>query len=397
MTPETRANLSFACVCIIQRRFACDVNGISTGADNRRRRAMTSPRREGDRCLRSAHVVGRGGGCRRGCGDRHRDRRGRRPRRPSTRRAVRRQRRPRLLRHAPRLPDRAGEPSRTCPSRWTATSGSAARQVPGEWWFVEGRGTRWVAHAARPHLVVGPRPAAAAHRGRGRPAAGDVRRRALPGVRPWVLGASGAWSASTPGPGEGLGAIDLPHRRMSPPPRVVAVTDDGLVVGGARGFQWLWRPLVDGATLDLAETAPGQVVIGSTDAGLVVNEGPYGRTDGATGEPYLAADVRGRHPAAAGSGADPRRPGGRGRVAGLRAAGLARRRGAGDPASSAWSASTAPTRAWSPLRTGGCSRPARLEWETAERLLVLLVSPDGRPGAGPVPPAHRVLPSGGRA
>jgi hypothetical protein len=75
---------------------------------------------------------------------------------------------------------------------------------------------------------------------------------------------------------------------MDPPPRAVAVTDDGLVVAAGPDFQWLWRPLVDGGTVDLAGTAPGQVVVGATDAGLLVNEGAYGQTDGTQGDPYLA-------------------------------------------------------------------------------------------------------------
>ena len=60
------------------------------------------------------------------------------------------------------------------------------------------------------------------------------------------------------------------------------------MVAGGSSFQWVWRPLVDGETVDLAETAPGRVVIGSTDAGLLVNAGEYGEVDGQLGEPWLA-------------------------------------------------------------------------------------------------------------
>ena len=68
----------------------------------------------------------------------------------------------------------------------------------------------------------------------------------------------------------------------------MTVTDDGLVVARGKRFQWLWRPLVDGSTVDLSATAPGQVVLGSTDAGLIVNEGTYDLTDANLGAPYLA-------------------------------------------------------------------------------------------------------------
>ena len=64
---------------------------------------------------------------------------------------------------------------------------------------------------------------------------------------------------------------------------------------GAR-FQRLWRPLVDGEPVDLAETAPGQVVLGNTAAGLLVNDGAYDAADGTQGDPYLATARRGRHP-----------------------------------------------------------------------------------------------------
>lgn len=56
------------------------------------------------------------------------------------------------------------------------------------------------------------------------------------------------------------------------------MTDDGLVVASGNDVQWLWRPLVDGDVIDMVETAPGRVVIGSTGAGLVVNDGDYGHT-----------------------------------------------------------------------------------------------------------------------
>jgi hypothetical protein len=190
------------------------------------------------------------------------------------------------------------------PAEWPAQPGLpvavnrelwvGGRQVPGAWFGVEGRGTRWVGvqlsaqagrtwwwgHDARPQRIEGE-----VDQGPAISANGDYLAYVL-------TGADGRWTlsgADTDGGGEGFGAIDLPQGpRVGPPPRAIAVTDDGLVVAGGPSFQWLWRPLVDGGTVDLAETAPGQVVVGSTDAGLVVNAGTYDRTSGQQGEPYLA-------------------------------------------------------------------------------------------------------------
>ena len=161
--------------------------------------------------------------------------------------------------------------------------------VPGRWYAADGRGTHWIAlrddrtwwwgYDEEPQriegqidqsVVISPNGGYTAH------VLGE------PGDR-WVL-----VGADTEYAGEGFGGVDLPRGPMAPPPRAVAVTDDGLVVAGGNRFQWLWRPLVDNATVDLSETAPGQVVLSGTDAGLVVNEGAYGRTDGTQGAPYLA-------------------------------------------------------------------------------------------------------------
>lgn len=197
-------------------------------------------------------------------------------------------------------PATAAPTSAAAPSTWrdqpeipVAVAGDlwvGGEQVRGRWYAAAGRGSHWVAlrgdrtwwwgFDAVPQridgridqsVVISPGGGFVAH---------------------VLTGADGRWrltGADTAWGGEGLGAVDLPRGpRSGPPPRAIAVSDDGLVVAGGPGFQWLWRPLVDGATVDLAETAPGQVVIGDTDAGLVVNAGRYDRTDGQMGEPYLA-------------------------------------------------------------------------------------------------------------
>ena len=163
------------------------------------------------------------------------------------------------------------------------------RQVPGRWYAADGRGTHWIAlredrtwwwgYDEEPQRIDGQVDQSVVIS----PGGGYTAQVLTgPGHRWTLVGADTEWG------GEGFGGVDLPRGEMSPPPRAVAVTDDGLVVAGGPRFQWLWRPLVDNATVDLAETAPGQVVISSTDAGLVVNEGTYGQTDGQQGAPYLA-------------------------------------------------------------------------------------------------------------
>lgn len=161
-------------------------------------------------------------------------------------------------------------------------------QVPGDWYFAKGSvshwiglradGGWWLGHDGRSQMLDGPmdQPPAIS------PSDGYLAR--VVGEAPSAM----LVGADTKEGGESFGGVDLTALSTDPPSRAVAVTDDGLVVAGGGDFQLLWRPLVDGRTVDLGETAPGQVVIGSTDAGLVVNEGEYGETDGSQGAPYLA-------------------------------------------------------------------------------------------------------------
>jgi len=160
--------------------------------------------------------------------------------------------------------------------------------VPGRWRWVEGRGTHWVGiredgswswgFDAEPQPMDGglAQPPAVSPNGRYQASV-----RTQDGVRTLV-------GADTDEGGEGFGGVDLSGVAPDPPPRAVAVTDDGLVVAGGSDGQWLWRPLVDGRVIDLAETAPGQVVLGNTGGGLLVNRGAPGTTDGTQGEPFLA-------------------------------------------------------------------------------------------------------------
>ena len=162
-------------------------------------------------------------------------------------------------------------------------------QVPGRWYYGDGRGTRWIALRDDRTWWWGY----------------DATAQRLEGEmdQPPVMSTSGGYvarvvkdhggqmliGADTEEGGEGFGGLELPGAGNGAPPRAVAVTDEGLVVARGARFQWLWRPLVDGRTIDLATTAPGQVVLGDTDAGLVVTSGEYDEADGAEqATPYLA-------------------------------------------------------------------------------------------------------------
>lgn len=191
----------------------------------------------------------------------------------------------------PSAPESAPRTWRDQPDLPLAVDGDlwvGGEQVPGEWYGVTGHGTRWLSvradrtwwwgHDAQPQRIEGEVDQGPAISPSGRYLA-------------YVVGDGPVWTlagADTEAGGEGFGTVDLPRRRMAPAPRAVAVTDDGLVVAGGPFFQWVWRPLADGGIVDLAETAPGQVVLDSTAAGLVVNEGAYGRVDRNEGAPYLA-------------------------------------------------------------------------------------------------------------
>ncbi len=166
----------------------------------------------------------------------------------------------------------------------------AGEPVPGEWAFVEGAETGWVAGRLDGSYWWGY----------------DAEAKRFEGLmnQPPAISPNGVYEASIVDEGgQGLltGADTLPAGEGFGLPveidltdqdgvytSVAAVTDDGLVITRGNGASVLWRPLVDGETVDLAQTAPDQVVLGSTPAGLVVVDGSGGAVDATQGEVYLA-------------------------------------------------------------------------------------------------------------
>lgn len=152
-------------------------------------------------------------------------------------------------------------------------------RVPGDWWSVEFGAQDWIAirtddtwwwgwgpeaHAIEGHFDVAP---VISPNGRyvGEVATHD-RKGFLSGF-------------DTRPAGEGLGGVyaDLGDRQDGSLVTVRAATDDGRVIAQGSRTGLLWLPLVDNSTVDLTVTAPGQMVIGNTAAGLVVTDGEGGR------------------------------------------------------------------------------------------------------------------------
>lgn len=162
------------------------------------------------------------------------------------------------------------------------------QQVPGQWAYVRGTetgwiggrydGSWWLGHETQSQRIEGTMPQGPAISPSGEYEAEIL----VDGGTATLTGAE-----TQPG-GEGLGGVEVKAVSRGIATRVVAVTDDGLVVVRGGDFSLLWRPLVDGGTVDLGTTAPGQMVVGNTGAGLVVVPGDDTTTEAYDGEPYLA-------------------------------------------------------------------------------------------------------------
>jgi hypothetical protein len=156
-------------------------------------------------------------------------------------------------------------------------------QVPGDWWSVWGGDAAWLAWRADNTWWWGTGSEA------------NEMPAGLEGAP--VLSPNGRYVAATltengrglvtafttePG-GEGLGGIpvDLGSAEDGSTVSIRAVTNDGKVIAQGTRTSLLWLPLAGNTTVNLAVTAPGQVILDGTAAGLIV-------TDGEDGEPYLA-------------------------------------------------------------------------------------------------------------
>lgn len=153
-------------------------------------------------------------------------------------------------------------------------------QVDGTWWTVRGVGTGWLAQRTDDTWWWG----------RG------TEPQALPGERnqPPAISPGGSYVAevllSEGGAvvtGLDIAAGGAPLSRLAvdlgDPGYVTVrgVTDDARVIVQGEGRHLMWLPLAGGRVVDLAVTAPEQLVLASTPAGLLV-------TDGENGQPYLA-------------------------------------------------------------------------------------------------------------
>lgn len=170
----------------------------------------------------------------------------------------------------------------------------AGAVVPGEWWSVQSRGEVWLALRTDGSWWWG---------GPGvEPARVDAHLE-----QPPVLSPGGAYIAyvdvsgdrahlngfGTQPAGEGFGAsrVDFPAVEDGIPVRVRAVTDNADVIVQGTRTSLMWRALYGDqrTVVDLSETAPDQVVLDATAAGLVVVDGSTGAVDATETEPYLAS------------------------------------------------------------------------------------------------------------
>lgn len=166
--------------------------------------------------------------------------------------------------------------------------------VPGDWSMVESRGAVWLARMAdgswwwggpgvdpgRIEAVIDQPPVLS-------PGGGYVGFVDLTGGEAHLTG----FDTQPAGEGFGWARTDLPVTKGGVPIRVPAVTDDGDVLVQGTETRLMWRALYQDqrTVVDLDETAPDQVVLQNTPAGLVVVDGSDGATDATSTAPYLAS------------------------------------------------------------------------------------------------------------
>ena len=168
-------------------------------------------------------------------------------------------------------------------------------QVPGEWWGLETRNGVWLATQFDGSWWWG---------GPGIDGAMPIEAQL---DQPPVLSSNGSFVGlidlssgeaqltgfDTQPAGEGFGVApidDLPSSEDGVALRVAAVTDEGDVIVQGTRTSLMWRAqYADQRTVvDLTQSAPDQVILQGTPAGLLVVNGEGGATDATTKRPYLA-------------------------------------------------------------------------------------------------------------
>lgn len=168
-------------------------------------------------------------------------------------------------------------------------------RVPGEWWGLESRGGVWLATWFDGSWWWGGPGIEGARRI-------DAQIDQAPAISPngryvaFVDVSSGQavlTGFDTQPAGEGFGSAPiegLPRSEDGVATRVAAVTDEGDVIFRGTRIQLMWRAQFGDqrTVIELTETAPDQVILQATSAGLVVVDGADGATDATSIEPYLA-------------------------------------------------------------------------------------------------------------
>jgi len=162
-------------------------------------------------------------------------------------------------------------------------------QVPGTWWSVDGGDAGWLAQrtdytwwwgrGTETNEMTGSYDVPPVISPNGRYVAEVL-----------IDNGEGVVTGFDTGPGgEGLGSVpvDLGDPQDGSAVFIRAVTNDGKVIAQGTNTRLLWLPLAGNGTVDLTVTAPGQLILDSTAAGLVVND-EAGGIEPAEGEPYLA-------------------------------------------------------------------------------------------------------------
>ena len=183
--------------------------------------------------------------------------------------------------------------------------------------------------------------------------------------------------ADTVAGGEGLGGTPIEVLNRGVYTSVAAVTDEGLVITGGTGDQILWRPLVDGETVALADTARTRWFSGTPRRGCSwwTRPAPTSTGGGTATSTSPTSPTRARSPGSVRCRTTtpwpPAAPGSPGSRSASWAASSA-----GSPSSRS-SASTAATRGTLTPPEGWLFRPGAGTWEDDDHLIAAVVQDGG--------------------